>query len=283
MDQDTPDSANIRTKSLDRRFLLVSELEANPLNPNKMSEQEFNLLFDNINRVGLTDPILVRPLSTGKYRIVGGHHRWEVAKLVGLEEVPVTIITDPNFDDDMEAFQAVRHNIIRGKMSADKFVALYQSLGTEYADDIASEMFGFTSEKEFKKLVKSTGGSLPAEMKAPFTDATKDVKTMKALSLVLKKLFAKFGDTTPQSYMVFDFGDKKHVWLKMTKAQKSNFFSLCEWCVTKERSVDQVMGVVLQLIADGKFGDALDTALDKLPKKAFPANALPVEQESTPS
>ena len=98
-----------KTQNLQRKDLPINDLEPNLNNPNEMSEQQFNMLYDNIERMGITDPILVRPLKEkkGKYRIIGGHHRWEVAKIFGYEEVPCTIVNDPNFDDDMEKFQMV--------------------------------------------------------------------------------------------------------------------------------------------------------------------------------
>ena len=91
-------SASEKTERLLRLSLPVTALVKNEANPNKMAAREFDLLIDNIERTGLTDPILVRPLDYEKvfeiatkfdmpdlglvltkeelkYRIVGGHHR----------------------------------------------------------------------------------------------------------------------------------------------------------------------------------------------------------------
>lgn len=275
----TTANAQSKTLALGRVFVKTVLLDGNPLNPNSMSDQEFNLLYDNIERMGVTDPILVRPTADGRYRIVGGHHRVEVAKLVGLDELPCTVITDPEFDDDQEAFQAVRHNMIRGSMSAEKFMKLYQSLSTKYEDEVAAQMFGFTSEDDFKRMVKETGKTLPKEMQQAFKDATKEIKTINDLALVLNKLFTAHGDTLPYGFMVFDFGGQEHIWVRMAKGQKLNFLLLAEYCTKNQRSVDQVLAVVMQLIAEGKLDQTLlDAKVALLSPVVFPKGVLPVEQ-----
>ena len=275
----TTATAESKTKALGRQFLHTSLLDGNPLNPNSMSDQEFNLLYDNIEQMGVTDPILVRPTDNGRYRIVGGHHRVEVAKLVGLTDLPCTIITDPEFDDDQEAFQAVRHNMIRGSMSAEKFMKLYQSLSGKYEDEVAAQMFGFTSEEDFKRMVKETGKSLPKDMQQAFKDATKEIKTINDLALVLNKLFTAHGDTLPYGFMVFDFGGQEHIWVRMAKGQKLNFMVLAEYCTAHQRSVDQVLAVVMQLIAEQKLDQvSLDAKVALLSPVVFSKGQLPVEQ-----
>ena len=104
-------SASEKTERLLRLSLPVTALVKNEANPNKMAAREFDLLIDNIERTGLTDPILVRPLDYEavfeiaakfdmpdlelvltkeelKFRIVGGHHRFDAAAYLGLEDVP---------------------------------------------------------------------------------------------------------------------------------------------------------------------------------------------------
>lgn len=244
-----------KTQNLQRKDLPINDLEPNLNNPNEMSEQQFNMLYDNIERMGITDPILVRPLKEkkGKYRIIGGHHRWEVAKIFGYEEVPCTIVNDPNFDDDMEKFQMVRHNIIHGSMSAKKFTDLYASLSTKYTEEAASEMFGFTSEEEFRKLVRKTGASLPKEMQAEFKKAVKEIKTVADLSLVLNSLFTAHGDTLPHGYMVFDFGGQEHLWIRMQAKQRQQMVNLGNYVRSQNRTLDAAIAVLLQLTAQGNL------------------------------
>lgn len=258
-----------RTEELKRTFLPVDLMVPNSENPNEMGEQEFNLLYDNIEKMGVTDPILVRPHpeQKGKYKIIGGHHRWEVAKLHGMEEVPVTIVEAGDFDDDMERFQMVRHNIIHGKMNPKKFMDLYQSLQGKYSEEAAAELFGFADEDEFRKLVQSTANALPKEMKQSFLDASKEIRTIDDLAVVLNRLFSTYGDTVPYGYMIFDFGGQDHVWLRMEKKQKKDLIEFGKWCAAQNRTVDKVMTTLLQLAATGKLDQAaFEEAVAQLPE-----------------
>lgn len=288
---DTTDQATAlsKTTGLIRKDVPINLLFPNENNPNEMSEAEFNMLYDNIESMGITDPILVKPLGDPSkkdctYRIIGGHHRWEVAKVHGFEEVPVTIVTDPNFDEDQEKFQMVRHNVIHGKMNPKKFMSLYQSLSEQYTDEIAAEMFGFTDEEEFKKLLASTAKALPPEMKQEFKEATKEIRTINELAMVLNRLFTTYGDTVPYGYMILDYGNQDHVWLRLKKKQKDHLIKLGNLCKEHQVTIDEVMASILQLIALGKFtNEDLVQSIAKLPKVDFgmyeeqDINTLPTE------
>jgi hypothetical protein len=258
-----------KTKNIKRMFVPIGDLEANPNNPNEMSESEFNMLYDNIESVGFTDPILAVPHPDQKdmYRIVGGEHRWEVAKLIGYEEVPVNVIDDPSFSEDQQKFQIVRHNIIHGKMSAGKFMKLYESLSDEYTEAVASELFGFTDEAEFSKLVKATRDELPDALKKEFDKSKDDLKTIDDLTNILNHLFNTYGDTLPYGYMIFDFGGQESVWLRMGKKDLANFNTLGETCRKEGKTLDGVVSELLQLIAQDKATDpdVLAAALSNAP------------------
>jgi ParB-like nuclease domain len=202
MTEKTPLTAQQKTDALIRKDIDICDLVANEKNPNSMSDAEFNLLFDNFEKTGLTDPILVRALPEGKHRIVGGHHRVEVAKLHGFTKVPCTIITDPDFDEDQEKFQVVRMNMIRGKMTPEKFMKLYESLSGKYAEEVLKDAFGFAEDAEFKKMIKQIAKDLPPELQADFKKATKELKTINELSQVLNGLFTKYGSTLDYGYMM---------------------------------------------------------------------------------
>jgi len=279
-------SAVERTEALLRISLPIDSLEAQDNNPNEMSEQEFNLLYDNVAKAGITDPILCRkkapeeitPEAPAAYRIVGGHHRWEVAKLHGFEEVPVTVITDPTFDADQEKFQVIRHNVIRGKLNPKKFMDLYESLSGKYSSEVAAEMFGFADEEQFRKLVQSTAQALPPEMKQSFIDASKEIRTIDDLSLVLNRLFSTYGDTVPYGYMIFDYGGNDHVWLRLKKGQKKSLVEFAEKCREMNRTIDSGMAALLSVVAGG-FGEDLEEAIRSYPEVTIAAT----EDEEIPT
>jgi ParB/RepB/Spo0J family partition protein len=251
-------SAIEKTKSLGREDLPVSILEPDMSNPNKMKPREFDLLCDNMERTGITDPILVRPIKGGRYRIVGGHHRWEAAKYLEFETVPCTIITDPDFDDEAAAFQLVRMNVIRGKMDPQSFFALYEKMSGKYTNDMLQEMFGFAETAEFKKLITQTANALPADMQAKFKEAAKEIKTIDGLAKLLNEMFTKHGSSLPFGYMVFDYGGHRSVWLQVSKKTIEAFGPLGDLCREKCRTVDDLVGEIVQSIAAGGLGGVVD-------------------------
>ena len=84
--ENTPDSAEgaVRIK--------ISEIEPNREQPRKEFDSEaLSELADSISQHGVLQPLLLRPLLTGGYRIVAGERRWRAARMAGLTEVPAVV------------------------------------------------------------------------------------------------------------------------------------------------------------------------------------------------
>lgn len=265
-------SAIAKTESLERLSVQTDMLEPNPGNPNKMGAREFDLLVDNLEKTGLTDPILVRPIANGKYRIVGGHHRWEAAKYLGFAEVPVTVITDPGFDEEAEDMQLLRHNTIRGKIDPQKFVALYYKHAGKYPEEVVQEMMGFADEAEFQRLIKQTAASLPKELKKKFEEAAKEVKTIDGLAKLLNTMFTKYGNTIPYGYMVLDYGGQQSLWVRVEKKTMDALEITAEICIEKKRTMDDILGKIVQLIAKGDLEDLVSQIVEATPEVVIPEN-----------
>lgn len=77
----------------------INLLYANDYNSNKMPEAKFEALVDTIKRNGQTHPIQVVQDKKGKYRIMGGEHKWRAMKLLKYKEVD---IIERHFDDDID-------------------------------------------------------------------------------------------------------------------------------------------------------------------------------------
>ena len=84
--ENTPDSAEgaVRIK--------ISEIEPNREQPRKEFDSDaLSELADSISQHGVLQPLLLRPLLTGGYRIVAGERRWRAARMAGLNEVPAVV------------------------------------------------------------------------------------------------------------------------------------------------------------------------------------------------
>jgi ParB family chromosome partitioning protein len=62
----------------------------------RMDPQSIAELADSIKAQGLIQPILVRPVESGKYEIIAGERRWRASQLAGLTQVPVVIRAVPD-------------------------------------------------------------------------------------------------------------------------------------------------------------------------------------------
>jgi ParB family chromosome partitioning protein len=77
---------------------VVTELPTLAISPNPdqprtaIDEKAIAELADSIKKVGVLQPIIVRPNSDG-YQIIAGERRWRAARLAGLEHVPVRVMT----------------------------------------------------------------------------------------------------------------------------------------------------------------------------------------------
>ena len=75
-----------------KKTLRITEIEPNREQPRKnFSDEAITALAESIRDHGMLQPILVRPMEDGSYRIVAGERRWRAARMLGLDEGPVNI------------------------------------------------------------------------------------------------------------------------------------------------------------------------------------------------
>jgi ParB family transcriptional regulator, chromosome partitioning protein len=72
--------------------LPIEQVTPNPDQPRKHIESEpFAELVLSVKRVGVLQPIMVRPSGTG-YQIIAGERRWRAAREAGLESIPCRVM-----------------------------------------------------------------------------------------------------------------------------------------------------------------------------------------------
>ena len=197
------------------------------------------------------------------FRIVGGHHRYDAAAYIGFDEVPVTVIMDPEFDDEQERFQLVRMNAIRGKLDPQAFFALYSKLSDKYSDAIMQDAFGFAEEAEFKRLIAQTAKMLPdKELQEKFKEAAQEIKTVDGLSKLLNEMFTKYGDTLPLRLHdlrlrrpAVDVAADRGQDHERPRPDRQPLHR------ASNRTVDDVMGGVVQPIAKGELTDQVEALI----------------------
>lgn len=70
----------------------IEDLKPAEYNPRRMTEKQAKDLKDSILEFGLVDPLLVNEHPERKNVVIGGHQRLEIAKKIGLTQVPVVYV-----------------------------------------------------------------------------------------------------------------------------------------------------------------------------------------------
>ncbi len=110
--------------------LRLLDVVPNPDQPRRQfKEDELAELAASIEKHGILQPLLVRPMLDGTYQIVAGERRWRAARLAGLTEVPVVI---RELSDRETAELALIENLQREDLSAMEEALGYQRLMQEY-------------------------------------------------------------------------------------------------------------------------------------------------------
>ena len=124
--------------------LNINDIEPNRDQPRKdFDDDAVAELADSIAQHGLIQPIVVAPLSNGRYSIVAGERRWRACRMAGLMEVPV-IIKDASQQELMEI--ALIENLQREDLNPVEEAFGYRSL---------IDAFGLTQEEVATRMGKS--------------------------------------------------------------------------------------------------------------------------------
>lgn len=124
--------------------LPINEIEPNRDQPRKVfNEKSLGELAASIEKNGVLQPLLVRPMSDGSYRLIAGERRWRAARMAGLHEVPVTI---REMTDEEAGVFALIENLQREDLNP-----------VEEARGIKSliDAYGFTQEEAADRIGKS--------------------------------------------------------------------------------------------------------------------------------
>ncbi len=124
--------------------LSVDEIEPNREQPRKTFDAAaLAELSDSIREHGVIQPLLVRPMADGSYRLVAGERRYRAARMAGLTKVPVTV---REMSDEEESIFALIENLQREDLNA-----IEEAEGLKRLIDT----FGLTQEQAAARVGKS--------------------------------------------------------------------------------------------------------------------------------
>jgi len=127
----------------------VREIAPNPLQPRTdIGEDQIAELADSIRKVGVLQPIIVRPEATG-YQIIAGERRWRAAQVAGLERVPVRVMATTETEALalalIENLQREDLNPIEEARGYRRLIAEYSMTQSELADRVSKSRSAVTN------------------------------------------------------------------------------------------------------------------------------------------
>ncbi|MFH1314032.1 MAG: ParB/RepB/Spo0J family partition protein [Candidatus Eisenbacteria bacterium] len=143
-------------KAFELEEIEVGKLQPNAWNPNRMSEEMYYKLKQYVKREGLVEPIVVRCLGDG-YQILGGYHRWKIARDLGYETVPCAVV---DLDDRRAKILSVNLNEMKGQSVSSLLSELVHDLSQELTlDDLESQLpYSEAELKDALELMKIPDG-----------------------------------------------------------------------------------------------------------------------------
>lgn len=95
--------------------LAVSVLQPGKYQPRThMDPESLQQLADSIRTQGVMQPVLVRPLTGGRYEIIAGERRWRASQMAGLTDIPALVREIP---DEAALAMALIENIQRENLN----------------------------------------------------------------------------------------------------------------------------------------------------------------------
>jgi ParB family transcriptional regulator, chromosome partitioning protein len=144
----------------------IDRLSPNELQPRmQFDDEKLEELARSITAKGIIQPILVRPIGGGAYRIIAGERRWRAAQRAGLLKVPV-VVRELDAGSDQQLLElALIENVQRENLNPMDEAVAYQRLADQFSltqEQIAAAVGkDRSSVANFMRLLK-----LPDEVRA---------------------------------------------------------------------------------------------------------------------
>ncbi len=152
--------------------LKISQIEPNKEQPRtEFDPEKLETLSDSIKKYGVLQPIVVKKLDNGFYRIIAGERRWRAAKLAGLKQIPV-VIRDFNDRETMEI--ALVENLQREDLNPFEEARGYKEL---------MDLFSLTQEQVAQKVGKSRSAVANSVRLLSLCDEIKELVLKKELTV----------------------------------------------------------------------------------------------------
>jgi len=129
------------SKNTSMSRIALDDIIPNPKQPRQdFDSKALEELAQSIKLHDIIQPLTVKPLPSGKYKLIAGERRWRASKLAGIKEVPVFI---READDKQVLELALLENLQRENLNAIEIGLSYQRLMDECSmtqEEVAATM-----------------------------------------------------------------------------------------------------------------------------------------------
>lgn len=144
-----PSASQESHSSEDVNELAIELIAPNPDQPRTdLDEESIAELADSISKVGVLQPIIVRPLGES-YQIIAGERRWRASRKAGLERVPVRVLSTSEVESLeialIENLQREDLNAIEEARGYRRLLSEHQMTQAELADKVSKSRSAITN------------------------------------------------------------------------------------------------------------------------------------------
>lgn len=112
------------------REIPVDDIDRNPFQTRThVDEAELSELAASITANGVVQPILVRPLASGRFQLIAGERRWRASKLAGKKTIPAIL---RQVSDEQALEITIVENLQRADLNAMEQARAFERLSREF-------------------------------------------------------------------------------------------------------------------------------------------------------
>ncbi len=230
------------------KMISVDLLFPHPYNPQKHSKHTFNELRESIRTNGFDESLTVYPRVDGMgYWIVSGNHRYLAGKAEGYSELPCVVRDD--WSMAQADIEVVRRNYVRGRIDNEKFTELVDHIASSYDMEVETiiEQMGFETPDDFAQFYEKEREQEAATAAAVVASASKEVELIDNLGAIISDIFAKYGHTVPNSFIIFPLNGKKHLYVMVNSQLRSCIEEVTSYAVSNGLSLPVVLSGLLRM------------------------------------
>lgn len=117
---------------------------------------------------------------------------------------------------------------------------MYLKLVSKYGEEETRRRIGLArKDAEFRRLMKSVTKNLPADVQKKIAEKADKIRNVEDLAAVVNGIYAQHGATLDASYLMFSFGGKMQLMVKLNDAGYRSIKELFERCRDEQRDVNE--------------------------------------------